>query len=285
MKGQSGSKATGNQNKDAFLGLLNQDGSQLNQAKESLANQLVSFSGNRGERVLPNEQAVLQWLATEFQLPDLTNGTVVSNQLKAIANLLGLQFEHALAHAQSLTPTMLDEQVTTLKPLLLKLLQEQQPAAIKELAEQIVSRITAQQIISHENGPLQNVMFTVPFQLGNYQTDVTLQWSGRKTKDGAIDPNYCRILFYLDLEQLNETVIDMQVQNRVINIVVHNEQSEVLESVASSYIHVLRENLEQMDYKLSGVLFENNNDKPVTENQKQLVYKAPSLYSGVDIRI
>lgn len=282
---QSSSKVMGNQNNDFFLGLLNQDGRQISQAKDALINQLMSFSGNRGERVLSNEQAVLQWLETEFQLPDLTKGTVVSTQLRAISNLLGLQFEHVLANAQSLTPTMLEEQITTLKPLLLKLLQEQQPAAIKELAEQIVSRITAQQIISHENGPLQNVLFNLPFQLGNYQTDVTLQWSGRKTKEGAIDPNYCRILFYLDLEKLNETVIDMQVQNRVIKIVVHNEQSELIESVASSYIHVLRANLEQMNYKLSGVIFENNNDKPVTENQKQLVYKVSSSYSGVDIRI
>lgn len=98
----------------------------------------------------------------------------------------------------------------TLKPLLLKLLNEQIPASIKEMAEQVLNRITAQQILSQENGPIQNLLLTLPINLGSTQTDLTLQWSGRKTKDGKIDPDYCRVLFYLELERLKETVIDMQ---------------------------------------------------------------------------
>ena len=82
--------------------------------------------------------------------------------------------------------------------------------------------------------------------IGNYETDVTLQWSGRKRKDGSIDPDYCRILFYLDLEQLKETVIDMQVQNRVIKISVLNEQSDVIQKAATPFIPTLRNQLEEM---------------------------------------
>ena len=40
----------------------------------------------------------------------------------------------------------------TLKPLLLKLLNEQIPAAIKEMAEQILNRITAQQDFHRKMG-------------------------------------------------------------------------------------------------------------------------------------
>ena len=271
---------------DAFLGLVNPDGRQVGQAKEALMNQLLLFSQNRGEsQLLPNERAVLQVLAKDIQTTDLTNASVVSTHLKDIVKMLGLQFEHVLANAHRLNSAALEAELTTLKPLLLKLLHEQQPATVKELADQIVNRITAQQIISQENGPLQNLLLTLPLQIGNYETDVTLEWSGRKRKDGSIDPDYCRILFYLDLEQLKETVIDMQVQNRVIKISVLNEQSERIEPVASPFIEALRNNLEGLEYKLSGVLFENTIKERLVENQKQLAYKAASSYSGVDVRI
>ena len=47
----------------------------------------------------------------------------------------------------------------------------------------------------------------------------------------------------------------------------------------------LRNQLEEIDYKLSGVLFENTIKKHIVENKKQLVYQTASSYSGVDVRI
>lgn len=266
--------------------LTNKNGEQVKQAKDVLANQLLLFSQNRIDRqLLPNERAVLQLLVAEGQTTDMTNSSVVSTHLKDISKLLGLQLEHVLANTQTLTSAKLREEVTTLKPLLLTLLHEQHPASVKELADQIVNRITAQQIISQENGPLQNLLLTLPMNVGEYETDLTLQWSGRKRKDGSIDPDYCRILFYLDLERLKETVIDMQVQNRVIKISVLNEQSKLIQEVATPFIQILRNHLDEMDYKLSGVLFENTINEQIVEDKKQLAYQAASLYNGVDVRI
>ena len=269
-----------------LLEFVNNNGEQVRQAKDVLTNQFLVFSQNRTQsQLLPNERAVLQLLSSEWQMPDMTNPAVVSSQLKDVAKLLGLQFEHVLANTQTLNSAQLKEELTTLKPLLLTLLHEQQPATVKELADQIVNRITAQQIISQENGPIQNLLLTLPLNMGNYETDITLQWSGRKRKDGSIDPDYCRILFYLDLEQLQETLIDMQVQNRVIKISVLNERSEWIQDLAEPFIHTLREKLEEMDYKLSGILFENTVKKQIVENKQQLLYQTDSSYSGVDVRI
>lgn len=271
---------------DTLVALATQNSDQVKQAKDVLMHQLAVFSQNRTEgQSLSNERAVLQLLAAEGLTADLTNPSVVSAQLKDITKALGLQLEHTLANTQSLTSTQLKQECMTLKPLLLTLLQEQQPVAVKELAEQIVNRITANQLISQENGPLQNLLLTLPMNIGNYETDLTLQCSGRKQKDGSIDPNYCRIVFYLDLEQLKETVIDMQVQNRVIKISVLNEQSEQIKAVASPFVETLRNQLEDMNYQLSGVLFENTIKKNMLENKKQLVYQTASSYSGVDVRI
>ena len=80
----------------------------------------------------------------------------------------------------------------------------------------------------------------------------------------------------MDLEQLKETVIDMQVQNRVIKISVLNEQSDVIQKAATPFIPTLRDQLEEIDYQLSGVLFENTIKKDIVENKKQLVYQTAS---------
>ena len=233
------------------------------------------------------ERIVLSHLMDEgFQSNDFTNGTAVAQQLKEWTKMLGLQLEHVLANLPGGGTEALTEDFETLKPLLLKLLNEQHPSAVKDMAEQLLNRLTAQQVLSQDNGPMQNLLLTLPLNLGSSQTDLTLQWSGRKTKDGKIDPDYCRILFYLELENLNETVIDMQIQNRVIKVTVVNEQNEAIEAVASNYLDVLKDKLQVMDYKLSGVLFQHTaRAKNVGSKQKPLPYLGTGTYSGVDIRI
>lgn len=72
-----------------------------------------------------------QVFEAEFQTIDFTNGPSVAHQLKEWTKILGLQLEHALVN---LTRDEMEfsKDLDTLKPLLLKLLNEQTPAAIKE---------------------------------------------------------------------------------------------------------------------------------------------------------
>lgn len=272
-----------------LIGYLNMDTEQIEESKGKVAELLFQSLNKLPEAryVRINEKLVLSHLLeAEFQTIDFTNGPSVAHQLKEMTKVLGLQLEHALINLSGDDMKEIPNDLETLKPLLLKLLNEQIPASIKEMAEQILNRITAQQILSQENGPIQNLLLTLPLNLGSIQTDLTLQWSGRKTKDGKIDPDYCRVLFYLELERLKETVIDMQVQNRIIKVTVINGHGAVLEEAAGQYLDILRENLGKMDYRLSGVSFV----KPVNEKERDLRVKPIPFseagpYSGVDIRI
>ncbi|MFE4426553.1 hypothetical protein ACFRH9_05555 [Peribacillus butanolivorans] len=108
----------------------------------------------------------------------------------------------------------------------------------------------------------------------------------KEKKDGKMDPDYCRILFCLELERLKETFIDMQVQNRVIKVTVINEYSKKIEAAADNYLTLLKANLKKMDYRLSGVLFENPVSKKTTDTKlKSALFSEKESYSGVDIRI
>ncbi|WP_350301990.1 hypothetical protein [Peribacillus frigoritolerans] len=272
-----------------LIGYLNKDTDQVAESKGKAA-ELLFQSLNRlpeAQYTRNNEKLVLSLvLEAEFQTIDFTDGPSVAHQLKEMTKILGLQLEHALINLSGDDVAEFPKDLETLKPLLLKLLNEQMPASMKEMAEQILNRITAQQILSQENGPIQNLLLTLPLNLGPAQTDLTLQWSGRKTKDGKIDPDYCRVLFYLELERLKETVIDMQVQNRIIKVTVINGNGAVLEEAAGQYLDILRENLEKMDYRLSGVSFVNPvNEKERDQGVKPIPFSEAGSYSGVDIRI
>ncbi|MGG0283703.1 hypothetical protein ABEY41_00935 [Peribacillus butanolivorans] len=268
---------------------LNKDTEKVTESKGKVTELLIQSLKRHPEAlsVTNAEKLVLtQVLETEFQTIDFTNGASVAQQLKEWTKMLGLQLEHALANMPGDGLEDLTKDLETLKPLLLKLLNEQNPASVKELAEQILNRITAQQILSQETGPLQNLLLTLPLNLGSSQTDLTFQWSGRKKKDGKIDPDYCRILFCLELERLKETFIDMQVQNRVIKVTVINEYSKTIEAAADNYLTLLKANLKKMDYRLSGVLFENPVSKKNTDTKlKSALFSEKESYSGVDIRI
>ncbi|KRF68141.1 hypothetical protein ASG99_01265 [Bacillus sp. Soil768D1] len=164
---------------------LNKDTEKVTESKGKVTELLIQSLKRRPEAlsVTNAEKLVLtQVLETEFQTIDFTNGASVAQQLKEWTKMLGLQLEHALANMPGDGLEDLTKDLETLKPMLLKLLNEQNPASVKELAEQILNRITAQQVLSQETGPLQNLLLTLPLNLGSSQTDLTLQLSGRKKK-------------------------------------------------------------------------------------------------------
>jgi hypothetical protein len=112
--------------------------------------------------------------------------------------------------------------------------------------------------------------------------DLTVQWNGRrKANNNEIDPDYCRVLFYLELENLQDTFVDMQVQKRIITITVLNENQN-LSMFAKPLISNLKEQLDLMNYNLSDVQFTNLS---TLQEKKTSTFLNNSLYSGVDLRI
>ncbi|WP_285766578.1 hypothetical protein [Peribacillus sp. SI8-4] len=276
-----------NMSVNALLAYLNGNEGEVAGAKVKAAEMIQQSLIQHPPETMPlknHEKRILaNILESEYQTVHFTNGASVAHQLKELSKLLGLHLEHALINQSGTTLAESPQDLETLKPLLLKLLNEQPPANIKEVAEHLLNRITAQQILSQENGPLQNLLLTLPMNLGQTQTDLTMQWSGRKTEDGKIDPDYCRVLFYLELEGIKETVIDMQVQNRVISVTIINEQVSHMEEASKQYLSPLRGNLEKMDYRLSGVSFVNPKNGGKVPKSEPL--QEAGSYSGVDIRI
>lgn len=103
----------------------------------------------------------------------------------------------------------------------------------------------------------------------------------KKTEDGQLDSDYCRVLFYLELEHIKETVIDMQVQNRIIQLQIFNE-TPGLKSTAAALLPSLKAGIEEKGYQLSSIQFKQSG-KSELPPLVQVMETQP--YEGVDIRI
>ena len=169
-----------------------------------------------------------------------------------------------------------------LKPLLIQFLKENPQETARMTAEKLLDKITGLQLLGQESGPILQQVVQIPLHIQNKMVDLTLQWNGRrKGNSNEIDPAFCRVLFYLELETLQDTFVDMQVQNRIITITVMNENQN-LKMLANPLVSNLKEQLDTMNYTLSNVHFTNLS---TVQEIKSPTLLNNSHYSGVDLRI
>lgn len=225
------------------------------------------------------------------QTPAVSAGQSFGDRSLLVQYLKDMMKQMGLSHEQEFVQFLKHGQEggemnrDSLKSLLINFLAENPAGLIKETAEKVLHKITGFQLLGQESGPIGQIAFQLPIMLGQKAVDLTMQWSGRKQKNGKIDPAYCRVLFYIELEYLQETVVDMQVQNHVIRLEIINEHEQV-KMFAAPFIEELKENLKTMNFTLSAVQFTRPEEK---ESGHAKVHGTAvidnSKYTGVDIRI
>ena len=217
--------------------------------------------------------------AAEVAVSAAVDGKAMKEAIQLVFRELGINYEAGLLGKES----DLGRLSEALKPQLLNLLQNHAlNPAMRDAAETVVMRMNGPMLQSGENGVQHQLIMQVPLDFFGKRIDTTLEWNGRKTEDGKIDSDYARIMFYLELEAINKTVIDMQVQNRVVSITIFNE-NESLKTLGVPLQSKLKEGLENAGYKLSGVFF-----KKFEEQEQKVVKKENSQTTegkGVDFRI
>lgn len=221
------------------------------------------------QQIIQSEQAVMHQL----------DGKAFEHAMKEVLKSLGFSYEAKLSgNSEEIRQLALQ-----LKPQLVELLQNQAiSASVRENAELLLGRMNGLQILSSENGPQHQLLMQVPLEFLGKKLDATLEWNGRMKEDGKIDADFARILFYLQLDALKETVVDMQVQNKVVTISLYNHDNH-LQPVANKFKDSLKEGLLSVGYTLSGVFVK-------TFEQQTLASPVRSTLSGkesqgVDIRI
>jgi hypothetical protein len=141
-----------------------------------------------------------------------------------------------------------------------------------------VSKETMEQVQSS----IEQIVTQIPIPIGNGFSDLTIQWNGRKGKDGKLDPNYCRVLLHLTLDNIGDTFVDLHIQNRIMSIFVENEKTD-LKMIVAPLIQLLKAKLLELDYHLSSISFKQS--LKINKRKKGIDFHKITPYEGVDFRI
>ncbi|WP_238542931.1 hypothetical protein [Lysinibacillus boronitolerans] len=204
--------------KDHLLSLFRQEANSPSQNE--------AFMRNLVKNSIDSSQPFIQQVVTQADalVQNSMDSKAMEHALKTVLKNLGISYEATLGN-KSADLHMIAHQ---LKPQLHTLLQETNiTPQMKEAAEMLMTRMNGMQLSSGENGHQHQLIMQVPLEFFGKKMDATLQWNGRMKDNGKIDANYARVLFYLQMASMQETVIDMQVQNRVVTVTVFNENSEI----------------------------------------------------------
>lgn len=257
--------------KQPLLALLSQGNTTVDSRQLTALAQAAERSGNL------EVQKLLQ--LAEGTVATAVEGKAMKEAMQTVMRSLGLNYEAALLGKDPDIARLAE----TLKPQLLDLMQNSAVSQIiRDGAEAVVSRMNGPLLMSGENGVQHQLVMQVPLEFFGKRIDATLEWNGRMKEGGKIDPDFARILFYLDLHSLKKTVIDMQVQNKVVSVTVFNA-SHTIKTIGTPMVGKLKEGLNQSGYKLSGVFFKDfQSDKKETPDTSEEI---KTNRQGVDFRI
>ncbi len=127
------------------------------------------------------------------------------------------------------------------------------PEINREISKNVVQQsrlLQADTVELSSNDSNQLFQQQITFQNLTYK-NFSIRMDGRK-KNGEIDPDFCHLLFSLELNYLKEVVIDVKVQNRILSIAIFND-IEGIESLVEELKPTLQTNLEQQGYLLSSI--------------------------------
>lgn len=214
----------------------------------------------------------------EAAVASAVDGKAVKDAIQMVVRSFGLNYEAGILSRDANIAQLME----TLKPQLLALMQDHTVSqSIRESAEMVVTRMNGPLLASGETGVQHQLVMQVPLDFLGKRIDATLQWNGRMKEDGKIDSDFARILFYLDLHSLDKTIIDMQVQNRVVTVTIYNADKN-LRAIGIPIQQSLKTGLESTGYRLSGVFFKEFHEEKAIEEPKKQVYASEQ---GVDFRI
>ncbi|PBB05855.1 hypothetical protein [Salimicrobium humidisoli] len=255
--------------------LEKRSGSVSEHYRSSVMNEAIrTVERSAGSQVPPHFTKLLsEWtILSQKELP-LPLQERILLQMKAFQQLSGMDDEATLNQGRHTSDV-------SLKSSLVRLITEN-GGQRAETARNLLQMFNSMQITSSQDSALSlQLTLQFPGQLLGAREDAHVLLESEKTETGAISPDNCHILFYLDLQSLNETVIDMQVQNRKAYVTVYNDK-EALPRIAEELKSDLREGMEKAGYSLGDLQIKQDRGRNDAAESNFLHKKE----QGVDFRI
>lgn len=230
-----------------------------------------------------NEQTYTQidQVLSSTSRQDLFNA--LSSQEQFLSQARQMLLFSGITHENLIIQETINQEPQTVKSMLIQMIQ-QGDSTSNDRSQQLLHFINGLQLQSvHEVGSFIQASMQLPGEKLGLNNDLYIDFESKKTEDGKINPDYCRILFYLDLASLDETIIDMQIQKRLVSIIVFNDHEQVKQQSVILQ-PMLSKGLETLGYQLSSVMIKplqemNHTSKKTTKQSYQ------NTYEGIEFRI
>jgi hypothetical protein len=226
-------------------------------------------------------QQVEEWvtLADSILKEISQDSEITGDKLKEQLKSLGLMWERQLRDSSS----PMDEKnlKTVLHILEDKLTKVPEGSTLTPIVEKLITHLTGQQLLMKSSPSLmEQLVIQIPFSfLGDKLPFVQLE--GKKRAKGGLDPDHCRLLFYLHLNTLGEMFVNVTVTNRIVSVQIVGKHPE-LEERAKSFHKQLQDGLKKEGYHLS--LFKIGEIKRESGN-RNISANLFAKQRGMDIRI
>ncbi|WP_405114181.1 hypothetical protein MHH28_09260 [Paenibacillus sp. FSL K6-1217] len=208
-----------------------------------------------------------------------------------ILKLLGAEHEQQIlrggAGAAQAASGGTEDAAGTLKGVLLQVLgSSEAPPAVKEAAGQLVQQLTGQQLLlnTDRTAPFAQVTMFLPLQGPDGRETASVHIQSRRGRKGELDAANCRLWFDLDMKQLGQTLVDVQVVDRIVSLKLHNNEPWVLELLEGRR-EEMKAAVEAIGYQLSSLRTEALPERSEAAAAVKPSDYAPHEYKGVDYRI
>ncbi|MBM7564591.1 flagellar hook-length control protein FliK [Paenibacillus sacheonensis] len=169
------------------------------------------------------------------------------------------------------------------------------PQQLRDTAQQLVAHITGQQLLMspEKNGAMfSHVTMFVPMKGQDGSQTASVHIQTRRGRKGELDGENCRLVFDLRMKTLGDTVVDVQVVNKIVNLQVWNDhpaaaqlvessRSELNDAMTNAGYQLLTLRVEAMPERIVERLNGSDGLAGTAEGQEWSEQK----YRGVDLRI
>lgn len=198
--------------------------------------------------LVPRPSAAGQETAGERAVrPDAAANRGESSWIGRFLQWLGVDHEHRLLGGSSRpggdaawasAPSPLGDETATagslrghadnLKSALLTLAaHDEAPPALREAAQTLAQQVTGQQLLlaseRQPNQPFSMMTMFIPMKSPDGDTTAAVHVQARRSRKGEWDADNCRLLFDLRMRHLGDTVVDVQVVNRIVSVKLLND--------------------------------------------------------------
>ncbi|GIP27401.1 hypothetical protein J23TS9_25310 [Paenibacillus sp. J23TS9] len=199
------------------------------------------------------------------------------------ADTAGMRMEHEQHHTSP---------QDTLKGILLQLVNhDEAPQALKEAAQQLISHLTGQQLLlnTDRTAPFAQVTLFLPLNGPDGQETASVQIQSRRGPKGELDASNCRLWFDLQMKHLGQTLVDVQVVDRIVSLKVHNDNDWAGELLVN-HREEISGAMESLGYQLLTLKTEPLPEKAADSKQGPAAAASvnvyvPQSYKGVDFKV